>query len=78
MTIRCLIQKRPRQPEDIQVLPVAYEKTLGTLSLEDRDDPLTELVAKQVIEIRQRSGLDFPIGDQEARVSIKKKQPQKT
>jgi hypothetical protein len=40
--------------------------------------PQTELVAKQVIEIRQRSGLDFPIGDQEARVSIKKKQPQKT
>jgi hypothetical protein len=56
---------------------VAYEKTLGTLSLEDRDDPLTELVAKQVIEIRQRSGPDFPIGDQEARVPLKRNNPKR-
>jgi hypothetical protein len=31
----------------------AYEQTLRELGLKDRSDPLTEIVAKKVIEIRQ-------------------------
>ena len=40
-------------PEDIQGLVAAYEQALIALGIEDRNDPMTELVAKNVFEIRQ-------------------------
>jgi hypothetical protein len=40
------------------VLTEAYERTLKSLSLVERNDPLTELVAKKVIELGQRGVRD--------------------
>ena len=34
-------------------LAAAYELTLKALSLKDRDDPLTQFIAKKIIEIGQ-------------------------
>jgi hypothetical protein len=53
MTIHRILQNTPFGPEDIERLVSAYERTLRTLSLKGRDDPLTELIAKKVIEIGQ-------------------------
>ena len=41
-------------PEEVRRLNLAYERTLSDLHLVDRDDPLTEIVAKKVIKL----GLD--------------------
>jgi hypothetical protein len=45
------LQNSPLGPEEIAVLTDAYERTLRTLSLVDRNDPLTELIARKVIEL---------------------------
>ena len=37
-------------PEIIQVMAGTYEEVLGELKLADRDDPLAEVIAKEVIE----------------------------
>jgi hypothetical protein len=34
-------------------LTTAYEKTLHTIGLVDRNDPLAEMIAKKIIEIAQ-------------------------
>ncbi len=39
--------------EDVTHLVAAYEETLRALGLVDRTDPVTELVARKVIEIGQ-------------------------
>jgi hypothetical protein len=54
MAIYRLLQNSPLGPEEIAVLTDAYERTLRTLSLVDRNDPLTELIARKVIELAQR------------------------
>jgi hypothetical protein len=38
-------------PEELTVLSNVFEDVLGTLGLVDRKDPMTELVAKKVIEL---------------------------
>jgi hypothetical protein len=40
-------------PEEIRRLTTAYEQTLRTIGLVDRNDPITELIAKKIIEIAQ-------------------------
>jgi hypothetical protein len=40
-------------PEEIRRLEAAYEQTLRTIGLKDRNDPITEMIAKKVIEIAQ-------------------------
>jgi hypothetical protein len=37
----------------------AYEQALHTLCVKDRDDPLTEMIAKTIIKIAQ-TGVDEP------------------
>ena len=59
MTIRRLFQKTALQPEDIERLVDAYQRTLRALGLKDRDDPLTQAVAKKIIDIG-RSGIRDP------------------
>jgi len=59
MTIHRLLQNSPLGPEDIERLVVAYEQTLRELGLTDRNDPLTLVIAKKVIEIGQ-SGIRDP------------------
>lgn len=40
-------------PEEIKRLVTAYEQTLKAIHLVNRNDPVTEIVAKKIIEIAQ-------------------------
>src|SRR6058998_249646 len=40
-------------PDQIGPMAEAYENTLRTLGLVDRNDPVTEIVAKKIIDIAQ-------------------------
>jgi hypothetical protein len=55
MPIDRLLQRKnvPMEPEEIRRLTTAYEQALRGLGLVDRDDPLSEIVAKKVIKIAQ-------------------------
>jgi hypothetical protein len=59
MTIHRLFQKTPLQPEDIERLVAAYQRTLRALGLDERDDPLPRLIAKEICEIG-KSGIRDP------------------
>jgi len=54
MAIYRLLQNSPLGPEEIAVLTDAYERTLLELQLVDRSDPITDMIAKKVIELGQR------------------------
>jgi hypothetical protein len=41
------------QPDEISRVTAAYEQALHTLCVKDRDDPLTEMIAKTIIKIAQ-------------------------
>lgn len=43
------------QPDEISRVTAAYEQALHTLCVKDRDDPLTEMIAKTIIKIAQTS-----------------------
>jgi hypothetical protein len=58
MAIYRLSAKFSFGPTEIAMLADAYERTLQKLSLVDRNDPLTETIAKKVIEIGQRGVRD--------------------
>jgi hypothetical protein len=45
------IKNSTLEPDEIS--SEAYEQALHTLSVKDRDDPLTETIAKQIIKIAQ-------------------------
>jgi hypothetical protein len=53
MAIYRFLQNAAFAPEDIAPLVAAYEDCLRTLKLSDRSDPITEIVAKKIIEIAQ-------------------------
>jgi hypothetical protein len=53
MAIYRLFQNLPLGPEEVSRLSTAYEQTLKALCLKDRNDPLTEMIAKKIIEIGQ-------------------------
>jgi hypothetical protein len=59
MPIHRILQNSPLRPEDIRILVAAYEGTLQAHGLKDRSDPITEIVAKKIIEIGQ-TGLRDP------------------
>jgi len=58
MAIYRLLQNSAFEPGLIQVMTTAYEDTCRVLGLADRTDPLTELVAKKIIEIAQTGERD--------------------
>ncbi len=58
MPIVRLLQHEAFGPEDITVITTAFEDALTTLGLIDRTDPLTELVAKKIIECAQTGERD--------------------
>jgi hypothetical protein len=60
MAIYRILQNSPLSPEDINRLGAAYEATLKALGLADRNDQLTELVARKIIEIGQ-TGVRDPL-----------------
>ena len=51
-----LLEKSSVPLEEVSRLVAAYERTLRALDLVDRHDPVTEIVAKRVIEIGKRGG----------------------
>ena len=53
MAIYRLLKNSILEPEEIARITEAYEKALHTLSVKDRDDPLTEMIAKTIIKIAQ-------------------------
>ena len=60
MAIYRLLKNSILEPEEIARITEAYEKALHTLSVKDRDDPLTEMIAnltemiaKKIIKIAQ-------------------------
>lgn len=54
MAIYRLLQNSPLGPEEIAILSDAYERTLRKLGLVDRNDPITEIIARKIIELGQR------------------------
>ena len=60
MAIFRLLQNAPLGPEEISRLVLAYEETLKALELSDRSDPITNMVARKIIELGQ-SGVRDPI-----------------
>ncbi|APO52160.1 hypothetical protein ACVIWV_009448 [Bradyrhizobium diazoefficiens] len=59
MVIYRILQNSPLGPEEITRLSRAYEEALRSIGVQDRNDPLTELIAKKIIEIGQ-TGLKDP------------------
>jgi hypothetical protein len=53
-----LLQNSGFGPEDIEGMTAAYEKVLVLLRLRDRTDPVTEIIAKRIIEIAQTGEKD--------------------
>jgi hypothetical protein len=53
------LQNVPLGPDEIRRLADAYERTLEALSVKDRGDPLTEFIARKILEIGQ-TGLNDP------------------
>jgi hypothetical protein len=53
MAIYRLLQNVPLGPEEIGRLVAAHEQALSALGLKDRCDPITQFVARKIIEIAQ-------------------------
>ena len=51
MAIYRLLKNSTLEPEEIARIKEAYEQALHTLCVKDRDDPLTEMIAKQITKI---------------------------
>ena len=58
MPIRGAMQTRAFGPEDIKIVTAALEDALRELELADRSDPLSEIVAKKMIEIAEQGERD--------------------
>ncbi len=59
MAIFLHLQTHGMAPKEVAYITKAYEQTLHTLYVKDRDDPLTEMVARTVLKIAQ-TGLKEP------------------
>ena len=53
MPIYRMLEKSSFTPEQIKRMCMAYEAALSELKLRDRDDPLTLLIARAIIEVAQ-------------------------
>ena len=51
MAIYRLIANGEFGPEEIEAMTAAYESALLDLRLTDRDDPITEIIAKTIVNI---------------------------
>jgi hypothetical protein len=54
MPIKRLLERHVFPPELVVILGDVFEDILKTLDLNNREDSLTELVAKKVIELAER------------------------
>jgi hypothetical protein len=55
MPIIRLLEETSLTPERRHVLQLAFDRTLRKLDLVDRNDPICDIVARRVIEIRANS-----------------------
>jgi hypothetical protein len=53
MAIYRIFKKKAFEPDEILILSAAYEDALSVLRLSDRQDPITEIVARKIIEAAQ-------------------------
>ena len=53
MAIYRLLKNCTLEPKEISRITAAYEQALRILCVKDRDDPLTEMIAKTIIKIAQ-------------------------
>ncbi|HZV05090.1 MAG TPA: hypothetical protein VE999_08425 [Gemmataceae bacterium] len=51
MSINPVFGNTELQPEDLNRLELAYKYALRSLSLVDRNDPLTRIVAEKIVEV---------------------------
>ena len=51
MAIYKLIAAGSFGPEEIEVMKAAYEAALIDVGVSDRDDPITELIAKSIVNV---------------------------
>jgi hypothetical protein len=58
MAIYRLIRESVFEPEAIERMTVAYENVLKVLQLTDREDPITELVARKIIDFARAGEID--------------------
>jgi hypothetical protein len=58
MAIYRIFKTMAFEPEAIAKMSVAYEEALRLLQLADRDDPITELVARKVIDVASNGESD--------------------
>jgi hypothetical protein len=58
MAIYRLLKFSAFQPEEITCMTAAYENALRVLKLADRQDPITELVAQNIIEVAKTGEYD--------------------
>ena len=58
MAIRRLIRESVFEPEAIERMTTAYEQALKVLQLTDRQDPITELVARKIIAFAEMGETD--------------------
>jgi len=54
MAIYRLIANGSFGPDEIEVMTAAYEGALIDLGLSNRDDPITELIAKSIVNVTAR------------------------
>jgi hypothetical protein len=60
MAIYRLLQQSAFGPEEIGRITAAYEECLRVLRLVNRPDPLTDLLAKNIIEVAQTGSATLP------------------
>ena len=58
MAIYRLLENSTLEPEELSCITEAYKQALHTLCVKDRDDPLTEMIAKTIIKIAQTGAHD--------------------
>jgi hypothetical protein len=58
MAIYRLLQLAAFEPEHVKTVTTAYEKALAALKLKNRADPLTEIIARKIIEVAQTGHQD--------------------
>jgi len=53
MAVYRLLKNSALGPKEVNCIIEGYEQALHTLCVRDRDDPLTEMIAKTIIKIAQ-------------------------
>ena len=53
MSIEQLLETKSFPPETVTRIKLAYVETLRSLQLVDRDEPLTDAIARKIVELAQ-------------------------